>query len=57
MLNLLHSIRYSAQRVTYLRKKINELTEELHQEEIKVAMYAAECIGERELELQKEKTL
>lgn len=56
MLNLLYDIERSAFRVQSLRTKINELTAELHAEEIKLAVYARQCIGARQLELREAAT-
>ena len=55
MLNLLHDIGNSAFRIQSLRARINELTEELHAEEMKVAAYAQQCIAVRNEELEKER--
>ena len=56
MLNLLYDIERSAFRIKSLREKITELTAELHQEEMKVAVHARQCVGVRELELSQEET-
>ena len=55
MLNLLHDIKNSAFRIQSLRAQINELTEELHKEEMQVAVYAQQCIAVRNEELEKER--
>lgn len=55
MLNLLHDIGNAAFRIQSLRARINELTEELHTEEMKVAAYAQQCISVRNEELEQER--
>ena len=55
MLNLLNGIENSAFRIQSLRARINELTEELHMEEMKVAAYAQQCIAARNEELEEER--
>lgn len=55
MLNLLNDIGNSAFRIQSLRSRINELTEALHAEEMKIAAYAQQCIAIQNEELEKER--
>lgn len=54
MLNLLYDMSTAAHRIQSLRAHINELTEALHAEEMKLATNAAKCVEIRERELTEE---